>query len=100
VSALGNARRSVAALKSRGESLDEWLKSESRLRGIRENAATLAVMEIPEMRDTVALAYGQRYPDRVPALRNWLETWSVHPVRDAGKRGLDTAFTAESRGRR
>lgn len=64
VSALATARRSVAALQSRGEPLDEWLNSECRLRGIRENAATLATMEVPGIRDQVAHQYRQAHPDR------------------------------------
>lgn len=41
---LGEARRSVTIIQARGEPLDEWLASETRLRGIRENAAVLAAM--------------------------------------------------------
>jgi hypothetical protein len=45
VTALADARRTVASLWSRGEPIAHWLASETRLHGIRENAATLAVME-------------------------------------------------------
>jgi hypothetical protein len=38
----------------------------------RENAAVLAVMGIPELRDETAQAYVQDYPDRRPALEELL----------------------------
>jgi hypothetical protein len=56
----------------RGESTSEWLASEIRLRGIRENAAVLAVMEIPEYRYPAAQAYALRYPDRLKVLNDLL----------------------------
>jgi hypothetical protein len=65
VSALASARRTVAILQSRGEPVADWLASETRLRGIRENAAALAVMEIPEHRHDTAQAYAREHPDRL-----------------------------------
>jgi hypothetical protein len=65
VSALAGARRTVAMLQSRGEPVADWLASETRLRGIRENAAALAVMEIPEHRHDTAQAYAREHPDRL-----------------------------------
>jgi hypothetical protein len=64
VSALAAARRAVAGNRSEGRPLTQWLEDETRLRGIRENAAVLAVMEVPEMRETVARDYRQEHPDR------------------------------------
>jgi hypothetical protein len=49
----------VAPLQSRGEPLTDWLASETKLRGIRENAATLAVLEIHEYRHDIARAYAR-----------------------------------------
>ena len=57
VSTLAAARRSIAALRARHQNVDGWLSSEVRLRGIRENAATVAALEIPELRDRVATNY-------------------------------------------
>jgi hypothetical protein len=64
VSALANARRHVAASHSQGRSIGEWLQGEVRIRGIRENAAVLAALETPEMREHVALEFRQQHPDR------------------------------------
>jgi hypothetical protein len=72
VSALATARRAVAACRSQGRSLTEWLEGETRLRGIRENAAVLAVMEVPELRETVARDYRQEHPDREDVLNEIL----------------------------
>jgi hypothetical protein len=68
VRALADARRSVAMLRSRKVSLAPWLASEIRLRGIRENAATLAVLEVANERDAIVDAYKQRYPQRAQQL--------------------------------
>ena len=65
ISALAGARRTVARLQSRGEPVADWLASETRLRGIRENAAALAVMELPEHRRDTAQAYAREHPDRL-----------------------------------
>jgi hypothetical protein len=48
VDALASARRAVAAHLAHGASIDEWLASETWIPGVRENAAVLAVMGIPE----------------------------------------------------
>lgn len=73
VSALANARRSVAAHQARGEPLDDWLMNETRIRGIRENAATLAALEVADMRDRVAAEYVRQHPDRIEYLREMLK---------------------------
>jgi hypothetical protein len=72
VSALAVARRTVAANRSHGHSVDDWLRNEIRLRGIRENAAVLAALEIPEMRENVALEYRLEHPDREGVLNEML----------------------------
>lgn len=41
---------------------DCWLAGEVRLRGIRENAAVLAALEVPLRRAEVAQAYRQQHP--------------------------------------
>ncbi len=75
VSSLSDARRAVSLLRSRKEPLDQWLASEVRFRGIRENAATLAAMEASSDRDIIADAYRERYPqraDQLDAIIAWL----------------------------
>lgn len=62
----------VASLLSRGEPIDSWLASETSFHGVRENAASLAVMEIPEYRHATADAHAREYPDRLDALANLL----------------------------
>jgi hypothetical protein len=50
----------------------EWLNSEIRLHGIRENAAALAVMEVPEYRDQTAQTYALPTPaDLKPSTTYW-----------------------------
>ena len=73
VAALAGARRSVAALHAAGQPLNDWLKSETRYRGIRENAATLAAMEISDMRLSVADEYSRQHPERAHLVREMLE---------------------------
>lgn len=73
VSALADARRAVAALRSRDESISEWLVAEVRFRGIKENAAILAALEVTNDRDSIAVVYRQRYPLRAEELDEILE---------------------------
>jgi hypothetical protein len=73
VAALASARRSVAMQQARGLPVDGWLAEEVRLRGIRENAAVLAVLELPGRREEAAQAYRQQHPDRAGVLSALLE---------------------------
>jgi hypothetical protein len=58
VQALAGARRAVAMYQAQGRAVDDWLAGEVRLRGIRENAAVLAVLELlPGRREETARAY-------------------------------------------
>jgi hypothetical protein len=50
VQALADARRSVAVCLARNESIATWLAGEIRFPDIKENAATLAALELPEHR--------------------------------------------------
>ncbi|WP_344502141.1 hypothetical protein [Dactylosporangium maewongense] len=68
VSALGEARRAVRERRERGLEIGEWLDGEVRLRGVRENAAVLAVLEVPEWRDGVAARYRGAHPERADIL--------------------------------
>jgi hypothetical protein len=68
VSTLAAARRAVSIMRSRNEPFSEWLAEEARLRGVRENAAFLAVMEVAGERDAIADSYRQRYPQRADQL--------------------------------
>ena len=68
VRALADARQSVAVDRGRGQLIEEWLAAEIQFRGIKENAATLAVLEIPEHRQDTARSYASRHPDRVALL--------------------------------
>jgi hypothetical protein len=72
VAALADARRAVAKRQARGLAVDQWLAGEVRLRGIRENAAVLAVLEMPGRRAEIAAAYRQQHPDRAGALDDLL----------------------------
>jgi hypothetical protein len=72
VAALAAARREVASCQARGESVMEWLAGEIHCRGIRENAAVLAVLEIPEYRHQAAQAYALDHPGHLRALEDML----------------------------
>lgn len=72
VSALSGARCSVAALRHSEQLLGEWLKSEIRHPGIRENAAMLATIEILEMPDRAMREFSRKYPDRDQLLQDML----------------------------
>jgi hypothetical protein len=73
VEALAGARRAVALHQPHGMALQEWLAGEVRLRGIRENAAVLAVLELlPGLREETARAYRHEHPDRARALSDLL----------------------------
>ncbi|GIH11467.1 hypothetical protein Rhe02_95340 [Rhizocola hellebori] len=60
--ALATARLCVASYLNRQEPLASWLACEIRARGLRENAAVLAVLEIPAERDRAARDYLRRHP--------------------------------------
>jgi hypothetical protein len=72
VAALAAARRAVAMHQARGLAVDPWLASEVRLRGIRENAAVVAVLEMPGRREEIAQTYRRQHPDRAGALNDLL----------------------------
>lgn len=72
VAALADARRAVAMHQARGLAVDQWLAGEVRLRGIRENAAVLAALEMSGQREEFARAYRQDHPDRAGALNDLL----------------------------
>ncbi len=72
VAALAVARREVAACQARTRPVQRWLAGEVDLRGSRENAAVLAVLEIPDLRDEAAQVYAREHPDRLPALEAML----------------------------
>ena len=88
VEALARARRAVAVHQGHGRALDEWLAGEVRLRGIRENAAILAVLELrPGRREETARAYRHEHPDRAGALSGLLAVLD-QPGSAAGLQGL------------
>jgi hypothetical protein len=72
VQALADARKSVAAHHARREPIDGWLAGELRSQGIKEDAATLAVLELPEYRQQTSQSYISRHPDRVAILNELL----------------------------
>jgi hypothetical protein len=72
VQALADARRAVTVHQQRGLAIDQWLAGEARLRGTRENAAVLAVLETPGLREETARAYRQQHPDRAGVLNDLL----------------------------
>lgn len=68
LTALAEARHSVAASQARGEPIARWLENEARSRGVKENAATLAAMEATENLQDIAHRYRQCTPT---AAFNW-----------------------------
>jgi hypothetical protein len=76
VAVLSGARRIVASHQARGESISAWLTSQIRLHGIRENAATLAAVEVPGYRHQAAQTYALHHPDRRKALNDMLDALS------------------------
>jgi hypothetical protein len=72
VEVLAGARRAIAMRQARGPAIDQWLAGEVRLRGIGENAAVLAVLEMPGRREEIAQAYRRQHPDRAGALNDLL----------------------------
>jgi len=92
VQALDGARRAVAEQQQRGLAIDQWLAGEIRLRGIRENAAILAVIEAPGQRGEAARAYRQQHPDRTGVLNDllaWLDR--TLPIRTSPTAALHQA---------
>jgi len=88
VQVLAGARRAVATYQARGLAVDQWLAGEVRLRGIRENAAVLAVLELlPGLREQTARTYRHEHPDRVGALSDLLAVLD-QPGSAAGLPGL------------
>jgi hypothetical protein len=54
------------------ELIEKWFVGEVRFPGIKENAATLAALEIPGHRQEVSQSYASRHPDRLTALHDLL----------------------------
>jgi hypothetical protein len=72
VERLADARRAVVMHHERGLPPDRWLADEVRVRGIRENAAVLAALEVPAWREQAAEIYRREHPDRVTVLDEFL----------------------------
>jgi hypothetical protein len=72
VDRLANPTRTERELSGQGRQLEDWLADEMRIRGIRENAAVLAVLEVSKPGSALAQAYAERYPDRLPELTELL----------------------------
>jgi len=64
--------------QARGLAFDGWLAGESALRGVRENAAVLAVLEVPERRAETAQIYRRQHPGRSDALNDLLAVVRRH----------------------
>jgi hypothetical protein len=77
VSALANARRAFAHLLASGGDVNARLRGEMRFDGVRENAATLAAIEVAENRNAVtrvrSVAHGSR-PHRQRAVETLCRT--------------------------
>jgi hypothetical protein len=80
VDSLATARRAVATYCQHSEPVDDWLTSEVQLRGIRENAAVPAVLEVPQWRDQATAIYKRQHPDRTGALAALLAVLDNEPV--------------------
>jgi hypothetical protein len=76
VGALASARRAIAAHLASGTSIGEWLAGEIRVPGIRENAAVVAVIEMPGRQHATAHAYALRHPERLKVLNDLLAVLS------------------------
>ena len=76
VDALAAARRGVASCQARGGAVSEWLADQVRRHGIGENAAVLAVLEIPDLRHQAAQGYVREHPGRRQALEDLLAVLS------------------------
>lgn len=88
VEALAGARRAFAMYQAHGRAVDDWLAGEVRLRGIRETAAVVAVLDLlPGRREETARAYRLDHPDRAGALGDLLAVLDP-PGPAAGLRGL------------
>lgn len=73
VTAISNARRELADQQARNQPIDAWLAEQAHYGGIRENAATLVVLELPRHRHEAAHAYSERHPERVTALNHLID---------------------------
>ena len=73
VTMLADARRGLAACQVGSHPVETWLAQQVRHGGIRENAATLAVLELPEHRQQTAHAYAHRHPDRIAVLNQLID---------------------------
>ena len=82
VARMAEARRAIVELRWRGSPLDGWLGEEVRVRGLRENAAVIAAMEVPEYRERVAREYVERYSERAGLVHAFAE--SFEPGQPAG----------------
>ena len=72
VTALADARRHVASYHARNEPLDDWLATQVKRRGVIENAAVLAAVELPVYREMAANLYRRSHPERWPQLDGFL----------------------------
>jgi hypothetical protein len=72
VTALADARRHVASFQARIEPLDDWLTGQMNRRGVWENAAVLAALEVPEYRGRAANLYREAHPERTRQLDGFL----------------------------
>ncbi len=70
VGALADSRREVAALQRQGHDLMPWAIAE--VRGIRENAVVVAMLEVAAYREQTAESYRRRYPERTSQLDRFL----------------------------
>jgi hypothetical protein len=93
-------------LPARGESAGQWLAGEVHHRGIRENAAVLAVLEIPDYRHHAAQSYALDHPGRPQALEDMLAALlrvrhpPMHEEEATGWMGFNLAASSpDARGR-
>ena len=88
VEVLAGMRRAVAVRQADGRALGEWLAGEIRIRGIRANAAVLAVLELPGRREEAARVYSREHPDRAGVLSDLLAVLD-RSARPSGTRPRD-----------
>jgi hypothetical protein len=82
------------------ELIEKWLAGEVRFPGIKENAATLAALEIPGHRQEVAQSYASRHPDRLTASTTCWPSWNSCPQdhRSHGQPGVSFAENVSGMG--
>lgn len=74
VAALGEARRMVNSIQANPQAVDSWLRGQIKMRGVGGNAAAIAVLEIPGLRDNAERICCEARPEQASLVRRLLES--------------------------